>query len=138
VGFGSVQDAAVAIQSPEEITTLLGHSEGASIIAIQVLGINTLKTVMPSPEFLQLGSKIVNSQCHDRLVRIETEGYCLLIDLQRVGRVSRIAKAERWEMASRSPQPTMIVFLSDGSGYEFREASKTKRITLSIGFEKST
>jgi hypothetical protein len=61
-----------------------------------------------------------------------TAAYEIRVDLQRTGRVTWLKGANAWELSSGVPLPTVRLLLDDGSGLDFTEPAKTKRITVSL------
>jgi hypothetical protein len=125
-------DCSVPIQPSREIDPdLSDRLVGTSLRALQVLGINTLKTVQP-PTNAVLGEKVIAVDVAGRQVHISTAEHRLVIDLARTGRISYLDVAEPWSPADRTQAPTIRLLLDNGGGIDFSEPAKTKRITLSI------
>ena len=120
------------VQSPREIDDLLaGQLVGRSIRQLQVLGVNSLKTVTPSTDAL-VGKQVRRARCEDRVIVILTTSHKIRIDLQRTGRVSCLVSADVWQVSSGVPLPSIRLLLDDGTGVDFTEPAKTKRITISL------
>jgi hypothetical protein len=120
------------LQPPHEIDELLAvHLVGRSIRQFQVLGVNSLKTIMPHPDVL-VGAEVRRAHCTGRIITISTAGHEIRIDLQRTGRVSWLSKADAWQVSSRTPLPSARLLLDDGTGLDLTEPAKTKRITVSL------
>jgi len=121
-----------SVQTPREIDDLLGEQlTGRSIRQLQVLGVNSLKTVTPSAAEL-VGEQVRSARCEERVIAICTAAYEIRVDLQRTGRVTWLTGAERWQLSSGVPLPTVRLLLDDGTGLDFTEPAKTKRITVSL------
>jgi hypothetical protein len=121
-----------AVQSPREINELLaGHLVGRAIRQLQVLGVNSLKTVTPHPDVL-VGAEVRSAHCEDRIITISTAAHKVRIDLQRTGRVAWFSDAEAWRASSRAPLPSVRLLLGDGTGLDLNEPAKTKRISVSL------
>ena len=121
-----------SVQSPSEINDLLAEQlAGRSIRQLQVLGINSLKTISPPAEKL-VGEHVVIARCEERIVVVSTTAFEIRVDLQRTGRVVWLEKAEAWQLSSGVPLPTVRLLLEDGSGLDFTEPAKTKRIAVSL------
>jgi hypothetical protein len=121
-----------SVQSPGEINDLLAAQlVGRSIRQLQVLGINSLKTISPSADKL-VGEQVHDARCEERIIDISTTGYEIRVDLQRTGRVTWLQTAVAWQMSSGVPLPTVRLLLDDGSGLDFTEPAKTKRVALSL------
>jgi hypothetical protein len=121
-----------SVQSPREIDDLLaGQLIGRSIRELQVLGVNSLKTVTPSADELA-GEQVVSARCEERVITISTAAYEIRVDLQRTGRVTWLKSADTWQLSSGVPLPTVRLLLDDGTGLDFTEPAKTKRITVSL------
>jgi formamidopyrimidine-DNA glycosylase len=121
-----------SVQSPCEIDDLLAvQLTGRSIRQLQVLGINSLKTVSPSADEL-VGEHVRSARCEGRVIAIATTACEIRVDLQRIGRVTWLENADAWQLSSGVPLPTARLLLDDGSGLDFTESPKTKRITVSV------
>jgi len=121
-----------AVQSPRDIDDLLaGQVVGRSIRQLQVLGVNSLKTVTPPADVL-VGEQVHSARCEERVIGISTTAYEIRIDLQRTGRVTWLKSADSWLMSSGVPLPSARLLLDDGSGLDFTEPAKTKRITVTL------
>jgi hypothetical protein len=121
-----------SVQSPREIDDLLaGQLVSRSIRQLQVLGVNSLKTVAPSVGEL-VGEQVRNARCEERVITISTVAYEIRVDLQRTGRVTWLNSADTWQVSSGVPLPTVRLLLDDGSGLDFTEPTKTKRVTVSL------
>ncbi|MFD6026050.1 hypothetical protein [Streptomyces griseoluteus] len=119
------------IQTSEEIMTLLERLTGQQIAAVQVLGINSLKTFSPPPEAL-VGEGVTAVGVLDRTVRIDTPSHVISFDLQRTGRVVPLENAEAYTPAAGVSRPTVRLLMADGSGVDLSEPARTKRITVTI------
>lgn len=120
------------MQTPREIDDLLAEQlTGRSIRQLQVLGVNSLKTVTPSTAEL-VGEQVVSTRCEGRVIAVSTAAYEIRVDLQRTGRVTRLEGADAWQASSGVPLPTVRLLLDDGTGLDFAEPAKTKRITVSL------
>jgi hypothetical protein len=121
-----------SVQTPHEIDDLLdAQLTGRSVRQLQVLGVNSLKTVTPSANQLA-GEQVRSAQCEERVIAISTAAYEIRIDLQRTGRVTWLKEADAWQLSSGVPLPTVRLLLDDGTGLDFTEPAKTKRITVSL------
>lgn len=119
-----------APQSTIEILALLQRLVGESVREFQVLGINSLKSVLPTPLDLA-GSKIKSVAASDRSLTITLGDFSALIDLQRTGRLVWLNAAvpARFGQANL---PTVRLILDSGSGMDFTEPTKTKRIAVTL------
>jgi hypothetical protein len=121
-----------SVQSMREIESLLAERlVGRSIRQLQVLGVNSLKTVTPSPADLD-GERVVGANCNERIIVISTTTFEIRVDLQRAGRVNWLKRADAWQLSSGVPLPTVRLLLDDSAGLDFTEPAKTKRITVSL------
>ncbi|MGW9068112.1 hypothetical protein ACWGQT_01520 [Streptomyces yangpuensis] len=119
------------IQSAAEISPLLAHLKGRTITALQVLGINSLKSASPPPEALA-GEVVSAVEIVERTININTAGHLITFDLQRTGRVVLHEAAEPFRLAAGTTRPTVRLLMDDGSGLDLIEPAKTKRITATI------
>lgn len=130
--FAFSHDAHMAtIQSAAEITPLLDRIKGQKIAALQVLGINSLKSLSPSPEALA-GEVVTATDIVERIISINTASHIISFDLQRTGRVVLLEAAEPYRLAVGAVRPTVRLVMNDGSGLDLTEPAKTKRITVTI------
>lgn len=120
-----------AVQSLEDIQSLLVRLVGREIRALQVFGINSLKSVSPMPDSLA-GEVIESMNVDERLFTVITSGHRVVFDLQRTGRVVWLANAEPYATSAGSSRPTIRLILADGEGLDLTEPAKTKRITVTI------
>jgi hypothetical protein len=121
-----------SVQSPCEINDLLvAHLVGRSIRNLQVLGVNSLKTVMPTADAL-IGEQVRIARCEERVIVITTTAYEIHIDLQRTGRLTWLKSADPWQVSSGVPLPSARLLLDDGTGLDLTEPARTKRITVSL------
>lgn len=120
-----------AIQTPDEIQSLLTQLEGQKIAALQVLGINSLKSMVPMPDALS-GEAVESASVADRFVTVVTGAYKIVFDLQRTGKLVWRPEAVPYAKSTGSPRPTVRVVLANGQGLDLTEPAKTKRITVTI------
>lgn len=118
------------IQTTEDIVLVLNRLVGESIAQLQVLGVNSLKSVIPSPADLS-GRTITTVSAADRTLTIEIGDLKALIDLQRTGRLQWLGRAEPARIGLPS-MPTLRLILESGAGLDFSEPAKTKRISVTI------
>lgn len=122
----------LSAQSPREVDDLLtDHLVGRSVRQLQVLGINSLKTVTPHPDAL-IGAEVRSAVCEDRIITISTAGCTVRIDLQRTGRLAWLREAEAWQPSGTASMPSVRLLLNDGTGLDLTEPAKTKRISVSL------
>jgi hypothetical protein len=119
------------IQSSAEIISLLERLKGQRIGALQVLGINSLKTFSPPPEAL-VGEVVTAVDVVERTVGVYTATHLISFDLQRTGRVVLLESAEPYQHVAGVGRPTVRLLMADGSGLDLTEPAKTKRITVTI------
>ena len=120
-----------ATQTPAEIRGILSKLEGKEIEQLQVLGINSLKSLSPTPDALA-GQVVLVSAVDERTFTLTTTQYRVLVDLQRVGKLVWLESAEPYSLADAGTRPTVRLLLSDGAGLDLTEPSKTKRVTVTI------
>jgi len=120
-----------AIQTSDEIQSLLTRLDGCEIATLQVLGINSLKSMSPMPDAL-IGEIIESTSVADRLFTVTTASHQVAFDLQRTGKIVWLSSATPYVMASGSSRPTARLILADGQGLDLTEPAKTKRITVTI------
>jgi hypothetical protein len=120
-----------SIQSAAEIEPLLEPLTGQKIAALQVLGINSLKTLSPPLEALA-GEVVTAADVVDRTLRVDTTSHVISFDLQRTGRVVPLESAEPYRFVAGANRPTVRLLMVDGTGLDLIEPAKTKRITVTI------
>ncbi|MGA4879400.1 hypothetical protein [Streptomyces lydicamycinicus] len=119
------------IQSAAEIEPLLEPLTGQKIAVLQVLGINSLKTLSPPLEVLA-GEVVTAADVIDRTLRVDTTSHVISFDLQRTGRVVLLESAEPYRFVAGANRPTVRLLMVDGTGLDLIEPAKTKRITVTI------
>lgn len=119
-----------AIQPSELQLGLLNRLLGERVAELQVLGVNSLKTVTPSLSDL-VGLEITGVSVTERLVTIGMGSLTATIDLQRTGRLQWLDHAEPAQIG-RPGLPTLRLLLRSGAGLDFNEPAKTKRIAVTI------
>lgn len=120
-----------AIQTSEDIRSLLARLEGREIQRLQVLGINSLKSMTPMPEALA-GQVVTSTSLDGRQFTIVTGDHEALFDLQRTGKLVWLRSAAPSLMKPGTTRPTVRLILVDGQGLELTEPAKTKRVTVTI------
>lgn len=117
-------------QSTEDLLNVLNRVVGESVAQLQVLGVNSLKSVTPSPPDL-VGLEITGVAAVERIVTMAMGTCTVTVDLQRVGRVQWLDEAEPAQIG-RPALPTLRLLLRSGAGLDFSEPAKTKRIAVTI------
>ncbi|MBO0883867.1 MAG: hypothetical protein J2P17_26745, partial [Mycobacterium sp.] len=126
------EDGGMAVtQTSDEIQSLLSRLEGHKIATLQVLGINSLKSMSPRPDALA-GDIIESASLEDRQFTVTTASRHIVFDLQRAGRLVWLRSATPYTMSMGTPRPTVRLILTDGQGLDLTEPAKTKRITVTI------
>jgi len=120
-----------SVQSSAQIQGILSGLVGQEISSIQVLGINSLKSMTPPPEALTR-QFVEAATVEDRLLTIQTATNQVVIDLQRTGKVVWLADAQPYASAAGSGRPTVRLILAGGKGIDLTEPAKTKRITVTV------
>lgn len=120
-----------SVQSSVQIQGILSRLVGHEISVIQVLGINSLKSMTPMPEALT-GHLVEAATVEDRNLTIQTATHQVVIDLQRTGKVVWLADAQPYAFAAGSARPTVRLVLTGGEGIDLTEPAKTKRITVTV------
>ncbi|RYP84335.1 hypothetical protein EKO23_15970 [Nocardioides guangzhouensis] len=117
-------------QRTDDLLSVLNRLVGESVAQLQVLGINSLKSVTPSPSDL-VGSEITSVGAADRVVTVAMGTFAATVDLQRTGRLAWLDKAEPAQIG-RPSLPTIRLLLRSGAGLDFIEPAKTKRIAVTL------
>lgn len=120
-----------AIQSAAQIQELLDRLQGGEVATLQVLGINSLKSISPTPDNVT-GEIISGSDVVDRVITVCTTNLSITFDLQRTGRLVWLESAEPYRLAAGTSRPTVRLLLADGSGLDLTEPAKTKRIAVAL------
>ncbi|MET8696578.1 hypothetical protein ABZV65_29050 [Streptomyces bauhiniae] len=119
------------IQSAAEIASLLERLNGKKIAELQVLGVNSLKSISPLPDAL-VGEAVAEVDVAERIITMHTASHRISFDLQRTGRVVMLESAEPYQHVAGVSRPTVRLLTADGSGVDLTEPAKTKRITVTI------
>ena len=119
------------IQTTDEIKSLLARLEGETVALLQVLGINSLKSMTTMPWALE-GEPVTSTLVDDRQVVVITSGHRVVFDLQRTGKLVWLTGATPYVQAPGAVRPTVRLILAGGQGLDLTEPAKTKRITVTI------
>lgn len=119
------------IQTGDEIRDILVRLEGEEIATLQVLGINSLKSLSPRPDAVA-GDLIESASAVGRLITAITSSHQVVFDLQRTGRLVWLREAAPYVMTGGSSRPTVRLVLASGHGLDLTEPAKTKRITVTL------
>jgi hypothetical protein len=103
------------IQTADEIQAILERLQGEEIVALQVLGINSLKSLTPTPYAL-VGGLVEGTAVADRRVPVTTLAHTVVLDLQRTGKVVWLEKAEPCQLVVGTLGPTVRLVLASGRG----------------------
>jgi len=104
---------------------------GRAVRDLTVLAINALKTLDP-PLSALVDRRIIGVEIddQDRLV-IHLDDLDLTVNLERTGRLAWTDSCAPWTPRDGA-RPTARLLLDDGSGIDFKEPAKTKRIAFTI------
>lgn len=99
---------------------------------LEVLGINALKTVAPPPSAV-IGESVIGA-AFDGVGRLHiTCGQLMIeVDFARTGGIEVATTLAQWRPEGKTIPPTGRLLLVDGSGVDFKEPGRTKRITFAI------
>lgn len=117
-------------QSMSEILTLLQRLVGESVSQFQVLGVNSLKSVLPTPQDL-VGSTITAVSADEGDLTITLGDVSAAVDLQRTGRLVWLDAAPSARIGQPNC-PTLRLILQSGSALDFTEPARTKRISVTL------
>ncbi|TPG17177.1 hypothetical protein [Pedococcus bigeumensis] len=120
-----------AIQTPDEISTLVARLEGEKCASLEVLGINSLKSLSPMPGALT-GETIECTKVDDRRFTVTTDSHQVEFDLQRTGKVLWLSSAQPYAVTGGASRPTVRLILANGQGLDLTEPGRTKRIAVTI------
>lgn len=124
------QDVLVASeQTVDQIVSTLAPLHGRPIARLQVLGINSLKSLIPPVDAL-VGDIIEGCEVTGRVLTIRTNDHLVAFDLQRTGKVVWRSSSEPFRLGT-GPMPTVRMIMDDGS-VDLVEPAKTKRITVVV------
>lgn len=121
----------MAAQTAEEIQSILNRTHGQVIDLLQVLGVNSLKTIDPPTDDL-VGTTIRASRVSGRTFCLVTEAFEVTVDLERTGKAVWLDATQPYQFSPGALRPTVRLILKGGSGIELTEPAKTKRITVRL------
>ncbi|MGI5147199.1 hypothetical protein ACQEVC_12590 [Plantactinospora sp. CA-294935] len=106
---------------------------GKKIESFRVYGVNSLKTLAPALDDL-VGDQVVDLVAQDdaRRVDVVCRDHVIAVELERTGKMAALREAAAWSPAAGTPMPTGRMTFEDGTGFDFREPAKTKRITFAV------
>ena len=110
---------------------ILARLHGQEIATLQVLGINSLKSLTSMPDALA-GETIESTSVADRRFTVTTRSHEVSFDLQRTGKLVWLTDAQPYVMTPGTTRPTTRIVLASRQGLDLTEPAKTKRITVTI------
>lgn len=124
------EDGLVAsAQTAHEIASTSERLLGRWITLLQVLGINSLKSLTPTLDGL-VGDTVEGVDVVERMLTLRTSRHLITFDLQRTGKVVWLSSSEPFRAGS-GPMPTVRLITNDGA-LDLTEPAKTKRITVVV------
>lgn len=122
------------VKSPDAIRDLLENRvAGRTVRDLTVHGINTLKTLEPSVGVL-VGQQILRIEAeHCQRIVLHLQSAEVIINLERTGGLEWRQAVGPWSPTREQVQPpTARLLLDTGSGVDFKEPGRTKRITFAL------
>lgn len=129
LGHDMRDNALVAVQTPAEIASIIGRLQGKRIALLQVLGINSLKS-LDRPLDALVGDTVEGGVVDERVLTLRTSRHLIAFDLQRTGKVVWLKTSEPFRIGTAS-MPTVRLLTDDGA-VDLTEPAKTKRITVVV------
>jgi hypothetical protein len=117
----------------DDVKALRGSVAGKRVASVQILGINSLKSLHPPIESVS-GQRVTEILIDEsrRKIDLVLERHIILVDMARTGTVVILKQALIWQPSDKSRMPTARIVFSDGSALDFKEPAKTKRISLTV------
>jgi hypothetical protein len=125
------------IQTSDQMRGILFRLNDETIVSLQVLGVNSLKSLSPGPDALA-GENVESVVVVERTVTMTTGHYQVVFDLQRTGRLVWLDDARPYSANVGTPRPTVRLILANGHGLDLLEPAKTKRIAVTISARQRT
>lgn len=127
------------VQSPPALLDLVrGEAVGQVVTALEVYGINSLKSVVPP--LSEVSGRTVEAADFDlqgRLVFTLAGDLILRVNFERTGGLVVVATTEFWKPGAPGTQPTARMLFQTGRGLDFREPGRTKRIAFDLRLSES-
>lgn len=124
------EDGLVAsAQTADDIESTIERLNGTRITLLQVLGINSLKSLTP-PVDAVVGDTVEGIDVAERTLTLRTSRHLITFDLQRTGKVVWLGSSGPFRVGS-GPMPT-VRLTTNGGAVDFIEPAKTKRITVAV------
>ncbi|MEV4630463.1 hypothetical protein AB0J90_29785 [Micromonospora sp. NPDC049523] len=129
IGERTVGEAPIS----QDVQKVRERVAGKKIGSFRVYGINSLKTLDPPLDAL-VGDQVVDLLAKDDVRRVELVclDHIIDIDLARTGRLTALGEAGAWSPAGGGSMPTGRLIFDDGTGLDFKEPAKTKRVTFAV------
>jgi hypothetical protein len=115
----------------DQLRSQLERARGRVLTRVQVLGVNSLKTLEPPLSALE-GANVVDTALEGRIAVLTAGSVRMECDLQRTGKLVWRESAEPWDFGSPGVMPTLRLLFADGGGLDLIEPARTKRITLTL------
>lgn len=121
-----------------DVAEIRRNISGKRLADFQIYGINSLKTLLPAPHQV-VGEQVVELAVNPdlRQLTIISDTHTVDVDLARTGTISFLEKIGPWRVSDGGAMPTARMIFDDGSGIDFREPAKTKRITFVVRLKDS-
>jgi hypothetical protein len=121
-------------KSPADVKALLEQQVvGRTVRELAVHGINALKSIEPALTTIA-GERVLGSLVEDRQhVVLQLETVDVVINLERTGALEWMQSSQTWTPTPQATHaPTLRLLLEDGTGVDFKEPGRTKRITVTL------
>lgn len=124
------EDGLMALaQTADDIESTIERLYGRRITLLQVLGINSLKSLTP-PADAVVGDTVEGIDVAARTLTLRTSRHLITFDLQRIGKVVWLSSSDPFRVGC-GPMPT-VRLITDGGAVDLIEPAKTKRITVVV------
>lgn len=121
------------VRNPSDVVRALETSVvGRTIERLEIFGVNALKTLTPLPSAATGATVVSVGYSEDGRLHLTCEQLAIEVDFARTGGIEVSPSLEAWRAEGRSIPPTGRLLLVDGSGVDFKEPGRTKRITFAL------
>lgn len=121
------------VRSPDDVVKLLEAAVvDRTVDRLEIFGVNSLKTLTPAPSAAAGAMVLSVSYTDDGRLNLICDRLAIEVDLARTGGIEVSELLEPWRSNGRSIPPTGRLLLAGGSGVDFKEPGRTKRITFAL------
>lgn len=121
------------VRNPDDVVKLLEASVvDRTVERLEIFGVNSLKTLTPAPSSAEGAMVLSVGYTDEGRLNLVCDRLVIEVDFARTGGIEVSESLEPWRADGRSIPPTGRLLLAGGSGVDFKEPGRTKRIAFAL------